>query len=284
MAGRRATLVAILGVILVACSAEAQPTPSERASPDRSDGAPSTAAVTAPPTPVVAPSPTAEATLAPEPSPMPQATPTPRPAPPRPTGVKFDSGTFSICDDSSNPEFLCEVAGVDYTVRWKTPRSKGVQIRVYGVTVCFLLEDGSDERCLRKGTLLPPDTRVLLAKAPASKGTVSWSQDGFDGEDLCAAAAVDKNGTRYYSVVVQAQSATGRSSFAIADEGWYDDEDCAVYVVQPGDTLAKIADRNDVTVDHLIAANLSTLPDPNKLRVGSTILIPIGWAGEGYQY
>ena len=36
MAGRRATLVAVLMVVLVACSVEAQPSPAQRASPPQS--------------------------------------------------------------------------------------------------------------------------------------------------------------------------------------------------------------------------------------------------------
>jgi probable HAF family extracellular repeat protein len=53
MAGRRATLVAILGVILVACSAAAQPTQSEMVGPGPSAGAPSPTAMT--PSPSIAP-------------------------------------------------------------------------------------------------------------------------------------------------------------------------------------------------------------------------------------
>jgi hypothetical protein len=72
MAGRRATLVAILGVILVACSADAQPTPSQQASPDPSQVAPLPAAVT--PSPTVAP-----ATPIPDPTITPTADPTAAP-------------------------------------------------------------------------------------------------------------------------------------------------------------------------------------------------------------
>jgi len=46
------------------------------------------------------------------------------------------------------------------------------------------------------------------------------------------------------------------------------------YVVQPGDTLTKIAARFDVTVQALAAAN--QLSDPNAIRVGQTLTIPDG--------
>lgn len=70
MAGRQATLVAILSLILAACSAEAQPIQSARASPTPSQGSPSPSTVTPqpttpPPTPVATPPPAATATAAP---------------------------------------------------------------------------------------------------------------------------------------------------------------------------------------------------------------------------
>ena len=164
----------------------------------------------------------------------------------------------------------------------KDTQTNGVEIRVYGVTVCIPLEDGSDEWCLRKGTLVPPEIRVLLAKAPAPKGIVSWYQDEDNDEaDLCAGTMLRKNGTRYCSVVIAAYGANGHSHLAIADEGWYDSDECTAYVVKQGDSLTVIAGRYGISVDDLTAANLSTLPDPNKLRVGSTILIPSSGLVEG---
>lgn len=62
MAGRHATLVVVLTVVLGACGADAQPTPSQQSSPDPSQGAPSPAELTRSPTHAVTPTPTAEAT------------------------------------------------------------------------------------------------------------------------------------------------------------------------------------------------------------------------------
>jgi hypothetical protein len=261
MSGRQATMVAILSLILAACSAGADSTPSGRPTSSSSHG-PSTPARMSPSPTTVTPSPTLVAT------PPPTPTPTPRSTPAKPSGVGYGR-----CCGEGNTEPVSSVS-------WKKPRATGVEIRVYGIPVCLPREDGGDEWCLRQGTELPAD-KVLLAKAPASKGVVSWYQDEDEDEtDLCSAAMVDKNGTHYYSVVVGAYGANGHSVFAIADEGWYDSEECAAYVVQKGDSLAAIAGRYGLTVDDLIAANLSTLPDPNKLRVGSTILIPSSWLVE----
>jgi nucleoid-associated protein YgaU len=204
-----------------------------------------------------------------EPTPSASPTPTSPSAPPKPTGVDF-----SRCCGEGNDEPVSEAW-------WAQPRTAGIEIRIYGVTACFPLPDGSDDQCLREHTQLPADVRVLLATAPASAGTASWFQDeDQEAADLCAGAMVDRNGTRYYSVVLQAVDGTARSTFAIADQGWYDNEECTSYTVQPGDTLAKIAGRYGITTDDLVAANLSTLLDPDKLPVGGTILIPSDWLVE----
>jgi LysM repeat protein len=47
-----------------------------------------------------------------------------------------------------------------------------------------------------------------------------------------------------------------------------------VYVVQPGDTLGKVALEFDISVEELMAAN--GLTDPNVLEVGQTLAIPVG--------
>ncbi|HEY5571879.1 MAG TPA: LysM peptidoglycan-binding domain-containing protein [Anaerolineales bacterium] len=44
------------------------------------------------------------------------------------------------------------------------------------------------------------------------------------------------------------------------------------YAIQSGDTLGKIADRFDVTIEEIIAAN--DLDDPNRLDVGQIVIIP----------
>jgi hypothetical protein len=94
MAGRRATLVAILGVILAACTAGAEPSPAQRASPTASQATPSPAVVTPSPaavtpspalvtaSPTVAPTPAATSTPITAPEPTPTSSPEPKPHPP----------------------------------------------------------------------------------------------------------------------------------------------------------------------------------------------------------
>jgi hypothetical protein len=52
--------------------------------------------------------------------------------------------------------------------------------------------------------------------------------------------------------------------------------DASTYVVQAGDTLSQIAQRFNVTLDELIAANEENLPDPNNLQIGDELIIPSG--------
>jgi LysM repeat protein len=46
------------------------------------------------------------------------------------------------------------------------------------------------------------------------------------------------------------------------------------YIVMSGDTMSSIARRFGITLDDLIAANLATVPDPDKLDVGDELIIP----------
>src|SRR5688572_25095226 len=46
------------------------------------------------------------------------------------------------------------------------------------------------------------------------------------------------------------------------------------YTVKPGDTLSKVATRNGVTLAQLLAAN-PLIKDPNKIKVGDVINLPI---------
>ena len=48
-----------------------------------------------------------------------------------------------------------------------------------------------------------------------------------------------------------------------------------VYVVKKGDTLTKIAKANGVTLEALLAANKGTVNDPNKVKVGQELIIPV---------
>ena len=47
-----------------------------------------------------------------------------------------------------------------------------------------------------------------------------------------------------------------------------------VYVIKSGDTLSKIASRNGVTLEELLAANKDTIKNPNKIAIGDEIIIP----------
>lgn len=203
MSGRRAALVAGMCAMLAAC-AGAGPTPSDPVGVASPHATPSLASVTPPPTTVAA-------------TPTPEPTPTPKPVPAKPTGVKLDYESESMCDPS--PEGLCEVSGFKYTVSWKTPRAKGVEIRVYGVTKCFgWHSDGTiiDGWCLREHTALPKSELALLAKAPASKGTVTWRMNEPGYLDGTMKGDAYYLGDPFYSVVLAAYDADGdHSIFAI---------------------------------------------------------------------
>jgi LysM repeat protein len=46
-------------------------------------------------------------------------------------------------------------------------------------------------------------------------------------------------------------------------------------VIKEGDTLSKIAKRNGLTLDQLLAANKDTIKDPDLIAVGDQIIIPL---------
>jgi LysM repeat protein len=48
-----------------------------------------------------------------------------------------------------------------------------------------------------------------------------------------------------------------------------------VYVIEKGDTLSKIAKRYGVTLEALLAANKDTIKNPDKIKVGDEIVIPV---------
>jgi LysM repeat protein len=48
-----------------------------------------------------------------------------------------------------------------------------------------------------------------------------------------------------------------------------------VYVVKSGDTMSKIADKFNVSIDELIAANKDTIKDPDKISIGDQVIIPV---------
>jgi hypothetical protein len=118
-----------------------------------------------------------------------------------------------------------------YRLTWTAPRTKGVEIRVYGVTRGFRTDDAEGE-CVWKGTDLPNDVRVLVAKGPASKGVLDLDIVGIVGgdqaEDGCTWFDQTEDGTRFYSIVVAVYATNGRSSFAIADPGGHSPGECGV--------------------------------------------------------
>ena len=210
MSGRRATVVTILAVILAACSAEVKATPSSPVSPGPSHGPSSLATVSPAPTAFIAtPAPVATVT--------PARNSTPVPVPPKPTGVKFRAS--NECLGKS-----CQWYRYSQTVTWKAPRTKGVDIRVYGVTECLALpahpKPGTDGPCLVKNTPLPESVRTLLATAPASAGRASWTWIAEEpGCDIWYPVGAAPDGQGYYAVVVAAYSTSGHSIFTIAEPG-----------------------------------------------------------------
>ena len=214
----RAVLPAILGVSLAACGAGAAP----------ADPAPqptATAQVTSPPVtavPAVTPEPTTNA---------PTPEPTPAPPPPKPTGVKFVDDERECVEGNDDDDDGCLRAKYTQWVLWKAPRTKGVEIRVFGVTECLAIPEhpkpGANGPCLVKGTNLPSSVRTLLARAPASAGWVSWSWtvEGDEGCDIYYPVGTAPDGRTYDAVVVQAFSETDRSTFTIAEPGWWSEPD-----------------------------------------------------------
>ena len=47
------------------------------------------------------------------------------------------------------------------------------------------------------------------------------------------------------------------------------------YTIKKGDILNKIAKKYDVTVEQLLEANKKTIKNPNKIKVGQEIIIPV---------
>jgi hypothetical protein len=103
---------------------------------------------------------------------------------------------------------------IKVTIRWTAPISAGTEIQVYGVTRCFAPATGGP--CLVEHTALPASARVLLAKAPASKGAVSWTWPNW--EDIGGAVMVHGADT-YESLVIAAYNSAGHSKFVIIATG-----------------------------------------------------------------
>jgi hypothetical protein len=122
-----------------------------------------------------------------------------------------------VSDDEAVAEFT-------QTVTWRTPRTEGIEIRVYGVTRCLAEPNdppaGTSGPCLVEHTALPASVRTLLATAPASAGIVSWT---WMEETGCSIGLeYDPDGPAYYAVVLAAYGASRHSIFAIAEPGgWW---------------------------------------------------------------
>jgi hypothetical protein len=163
------------------------------------------------PTPQATPSPA----LTPLADSLPPPSPTPAPVPPKPTGATFHEEVECLDAECLNAE-------TTQTVTWRTPRTKGVTIRVYGVTECLAEpvhpKPGTSGPCLVTHTLLPASVRTLLAKAPASAGKVSWSWATEIGCDISPFSS-DPDGPPYVAIVLAAYSASGQSIFTIAEPG-----------------------------------------------------------------
>jgi hypothetical protein len=208
----------ILACVLAGCGAGSAPlqspvTPAIGAVITPAPTGPGAALLPPSPTPIA----TARPTPKPTPKPAPKPTPKPVPVPPRPTGVTFHEDTD--CLDTE-----CGRAKTTQTVIWKTPRTKGVEIRVYGVTECLAEpahpKPATNGPCLVAHTPLPSSVRTLLARAPASDGWVSWSWKHETGCEV--GLSNDPDGPSYVAIVVAAYSTSGHSIFAIADPGgWF---------------------------------------------------------------
>jgi hypothetical protein len=100
------------------------------------------------------------------------------------------------------------------TITWKEAVTEGTEIRVYGVTACFAPPEGG--ACLVEHTALPASVRELIARAPASKGKVSWTWPAWD--DVGGAVMAHGSST-YEAVVIAAYGAAGHSKFIIVRSG-----------------------------------------------------------------
>ena len=210
MVGSRAVRASVLGAVLAACGTSLVPSPppvTPRTDVPDVAVTPSAARATAATTPV-GPSPLSTPRHTPEPTPVPE--------PPKPSGVTFDE-RVRVSDDE-------RFAEVTQTVTWRTPRTEGIEVRVYGVTKCLAEPNDpppdTSGPCLVVHTALPASVRTLLATAPASDGAVSWT---WTEETGCTIGlAFDPDGPVYYAVVLAAYSSSGHSIFAIANPGgWW---------------------------------------------------------------
>ena len=89
---------------------------------------------------------------------------------------------------------------------------------MFGVTACLPKVEKNHSPCLVRNTPLPASVRDLLAKAPASKGRVSWTWPNWEN---AGGAVMAHDGTDYWSLVVAAYNEAGHSRFVIVETGEY---------------------------------------------------------------
>ena len=53
-----------------------------------------------------------------------------------------------------------------------------------------------------------------------------------------------------------------------------------IYIVRANDTMSRIANRFDVPLDELIAANAENIPNPDSLQIGDQVIIPVPESNE----
>jgi hypothetical protein len=96
-------------------------------------------------------------------------------------------------------------------------------------------ERPGDGSCLVLDTSVPASVRKLIARVPASNGSVSWIGPAWldviemdTGGPRHEAIGVDRHGEDiYFAIVVTASNKVGRSRFIIADAGtWCYDTGC----------------------------------------------------------
>jgi hypothetical protein len=194
MTFQRITVAAIATILVAAC----QSTGSNAQSASPSNVATASPGVSAASSPSLTPS----SSAAPDPSEVPVAL-----APPPPTAVKMTT-------KGSDPGGVGYDTRLRVTISWKEVAPKGTEIRVYGVTKCFAPPAGGP--CLVEHTPLPESVRELIATAPASKGSVSWTWPNW--EDV-GGAVMAHGSTIYEAVVIAAYNADGHSKFIIVESG-----------------------------------------------------------------
>jgi len=220
--GRAFAIAACLAV--AACQSTLTPSPSaapsSTAPSSPSDAAAPLDTATPPATPASA---VPTASFPPPSLPPPTSRPTPKATaatvPAKPTGVTFTTDSVELPGPTGTDEIKLQFT---HTVRWKAPRTEGVEIRVYGVTECLSEPSnpppGTSGPCLVEHTLLPSSVIALAATAPAAAGEISWIAPFYYE---CLGPPVGPDGLDYQAIVIAAYNAAGHSIFAIAEPGFW---------------------------------------------------------------